>query len=110
MATQPATPETVAKRVASIRDAVTRVGAAAEAYADVSTNALASSGSAADTISCQTELVSEVKKLLTEVQGPFGAMFDLFGSLRKIAAIRCLVEMGVFATIDTGSSQPAQPG
>ncbi|KAK2602558.1 hypothetical protein N8I77_009076 [Diaporthe amygdali] len=102
----PATPEAVAKRNASVRDAVARVGTAAEAYADASTKALASSVSAADTSSSQAELVGEIKKLLAEVQGPFGAMFDLFGSLSKVAAIRCLLEMGVFTAIPA-SGTPA---
>lgn len=106
MAGLPVTPESVAKRAASIKDAVTRVSTAAEAYADISTKALASSGSAADTASSQAELVSEIKKLLVEVQGPFGAMFDLFGSLSKIAALRCLLEMGVFAALPA-SGEPA---
>lgn len=106
MAGIPTTPEAVAKRNASIKDAVTRVSTAAEAYADVSTRAAASSGSAVDTTSSQAELVSEVKKLLAEVQGPFGAMFDLFGSLSKIAALRCLLEMGVFAALPA-SGEPA---
>lgn len=106
MAGLPVTPESVAKRAASIQEAVTRVSTAAEAYADISTKALASSGPAADTTSSQAELVSEVKKLLAEVQGPFYTMFDLFGSLSKIAAIRCLVEMGVFAALPA-SGEPA---
>lgn len=106
MAGIPATPEAVAKRVASINDAVTRVSTAASAYADVSTKAAAaaSDGSpAADTTSSQAQLTSEIKKLLAEVQGPFAAMFDLFGSLTKIAALRCLAEVGVFA----GAALPA---
>lgn len=106
MAGPPATPESVAKRAASIKDAVTRVGTAAEAYADISTRALADSGLAADTTSSQAELVGKIKKLLAEVQGPFGAMFDLFGSLSKIAALRCLLEMGVFTALPA-SGEPA---
>lgn len=106
MAGLPVTPESVAKRTASIQEAVTRVSTAAEAYGHVSTRALAGSGSAADTTSSQAELVSEIKKLLVEVQGPFGAMFDLFGSLSKMAALRCLVEMGVFAALPA-SGEPA---
>ena len=106
MAGLPATPEAVAKRVTSIQDAVTRVSTAAEAYAKIATEAPATGGSAADTTSSQGELVSEIKKLLVEVQGPFGAMFDLFASLTKFAALRCLAEMGVFAALPT-SGEPA---
>lgn len=106
MATQPTKPEAVAERTASIREIVTRVASAAEAYADISTKALANSSLAADTTSSQAELVSEIKRLLAQVQGPFGAMFDLFGSLSKVAAIRCLVEVGVFTAIPA-SGTPA---
>lgn len=106
MAGPPATPESVAKRVASIKDAVARVSTAADAYADISTKALDTSNPAADTTSSQAELVSEIKKLLVEVQGPFGAMFDLFGSLPKITALRCLLEMGVFTALPA-SGEPA---
>lgn len=106
MAGIPATPESVAKRVASIKDAVTRVGTAVDAYADISATALTPGGSTADTSSSQAGLVSEIKKLLAEVQGPFSAMFDLFGSLSKVAALRCLAEMGVFAAIPA-SGEPA---
>lgn len=106
MAGLPATPEAVAKRAVSIKDAITRVGTAAEAYADISTRALANSGLAADATSSQAGLVGEIKKLLAEVQGPFGAMFDLFGSLPKIAALRCLLEMGVFTALPA-SGEPA---
>ncbi|KAL1881789.1 hypothetical protein Daus18300_000842 [Diaporthe australafricana] len=106
MATHPAKPEAVAERTASIQNAVTRVASAAEAYADISTKALANSSLAADTTSSQAELVSEIKSLLTQVQGPFGAMFDLFGSLSKVSAIRCLVEVGVFTAIPA-SGAPA---
>lgn len=106
MAGLPATPEAVAKRVASIRDAVTRVSTAAEAYADISTKAVASGGSAAETTSSQAQLVGEVKELLATVQGPFAAMFDLLGSLTRIAALRCLAEMGVFTALPA-SGEPA---
>lgn len=101
MASLPAAPEAIAKRVTSIQDAVTRVSTAASAYADVSTKAAATA--AADTTTSQAHLISEIKKLLAEVQGPFGAMFDLFASLTKIAALRCLAEVDVFA----GSALPA---
>lgn len=106
MAGLPTTPEGVARRLASIRDAVTSVSTAAEVYADTSTSALASSGSTAGAASSQAQLVSEIKKLLAEVQGPFGAMFDLFSSMSKIAALRCLLEMGVFAALPAGG-EPA---
>jgi hypothetical protein len=106
MAGLPSTPETFAKRIGSIQDAVTRVSTAAEAYADISTKTAAGSGSAADTASSQAKLVGEVKKLLAEVQGPFGFMFDLIGSLTKIATLRCLAEVGVFAALPA-SGEPA---
>jgi hypothetical protein len=106
MAGLPVTPEAVAQRVSSIRDAATRVSTAIDAYADISTKAATGHGPSADTTSSQAQLLGDIKKLLAEVQGPFGAMLDLFGSLTKLAALRCLAEVGVFTALPS-NGEPA---
>ncbi|POS81569.1 O-methyltransferase [Diaporthe helianthi] len=113
MAGLPTTPEAVSKRIASINDALTRVSTAAEEYADMSTKGAAAAAqdtttaAAAAASSAQAQLVSLVKNLLAEVQGPIGAILDLFSSLPKIAALRCLAELGVFAAAAGTSGEPA---
>ncbi|KUI57275.1 Demethylsterigmatocystin 6-O-methyltransferase [Cytospora mali] len=47
----------------------------------------------------QEPLTIEIKKLLSEVQGPMGALLDLMGSLCKTTALRCLLGLGVFTTL-----------
>ncbi|KAG8158748.1 hypothetical protein KVR01_011191 [Diaporthe batatas] len=93
MAGLPTTPEAAARRAASIQDAVARVSTAASEYADISTKA----GAAADTAASHTHLISEAKRLLAEAQGPMGAVLDLFGAVTRVAALRCLAEVGVFS-------------
>lgn len=77
----PATPESIAKRTASINDAIARVSAAAAAYAEASKKGLgdgdgdaAASPAAATTAqAAQDALVVEARGLLAETQGPIAA-------------------------------------
>lgn len=101
----PLTPESLAQRTASISDAIARVSSAATAYAETSKKKLGADDAANSNSSKTTEAAAqgalevEAKKLLAEVQGPAGAMYDLLGSVCRASALRCLLDMGVFAAL-----------
>ncbi|ROW08839.1 hypothetical protein VMCG_02694 [Cytospora schulzeri] len=101
----PITPDSLAQRTASINDAIARVSSAANAYAETSKERLeegansSSSSKATHEAAAQESLAVEVRKLLAEVQGPAGVMFDLLGSLCRATALRCLLDMGVFGAL-----------
>ncbi|OJD36264.1 o-methyltransferase protein [Diplodia corticola] len=96
MSAPPATAESVAARAASVQGAIARVSSAAESYADISRSAIGSPSSAAETTAAQHALALEAKKLLLQVQGPIGGIMDLVQTGCQTAAIRALLEIGVF--------------
>lgn len=99
MAAPPATPESVARRTASIQDAIARVSSSAEKYAEISEKNIGDPSKAAETATVQNGLALDIRKLLREVQGPMGTMMELVGALVRTAALRSLLEMGVFSTL-----------
>ncbi|KUI63894.1 Demethylsterigmatocystin 6-O-methyltransferase [Cytospora mali] len=106
-ATSPVTPESLSQRTASITNAIARISSAAAAYAETSKKILEDAdGSGNNDIknltteaAAQESLAIEVKNLLSEVQGPMGALLDLIGSLCRTTALRCLLDLGVFTTL-----------
>ncbi|KAK7735620.1 hypothetical protein SLS53_007360 [Cytospora paraplurivora] len=106
-ATAPITPESLAKRTASINDAIARIGSAATAYAEITERSLdagpntglTQAAAAATVAAAQEALAAETRKLLAEVLGPFGAILDLLGSTGRTAALRCLLELGAITAL-----------
>ncbi|ROW15498.1 hypothetical protein VPNG_02420 [Cytospora leucostoma] len=106
-ATAPITPESLAQRTASINDAIARIITAATAYAETTERSLDAGpntgllqAAAATTVAAAQEaLAAETKKLLAEVLGPFGAILELLGSTGRASALRCLLELDVFAAL-----------
>lgn len=81
MAAPPATPESVARRTASIQDAIARVSSSAEKYAEISEKNIGDPSKAAETATVQNGLALDIRKLLCEVQGPMGTMMELVGAV-----------------------------
>lgn len=74
--------ESVDERTASIRGAIARITLSAEKYAEISRKNLGDPAQAAETSNAQNDLALAAKKLLLEVQGPLGGMFELIGAVR----------------------------
>lgn len=116
-AISPLSTESLAKRTTSINDAIARVTSAATAYAEITKKGLDDDGGSSSRnnsnitptaeataqgqarIQAQEALTVQARRLLAEVQGPMGAIFDLLGTTCRLAALRCLLEVGVFAAL-----------
>lgn len=98
-AAAPITPESLAQRTTSINDAIARIISAATAYAETTERSLDAGPNTGLAQAAQEALAVETKKLLAEVLGPTGTIINLLGSTGTTAALRCLLELGVFAAL-----------